>query len=125
MNGVGGEVHDADVVAVDKRALGERAMELRQELSKLGRLRHAVSDSTVLRLGTGAGDNWLPLGRPGDKVAAQKDGIAGSGAASVRTTSPVSVCVDHQLSRGRAVKYQAEVHSATDVSEETLQRSKV
>jgi len=70
LNGVGGEIHGADVVAVDERALGERAMELHQELSKLGRFRHAVSDSTVLRLGTGAGDNRLPLGRPGDKVAA-------------------------------------------------------
>ena len=33
MNGVGGEVHGADVVAVDECALGERAVELRQELS--------------------------------------------------------------------------------------------
>ena len=62
LNGVGGEVHGADVVAVDERALGERAMELRQELSKPGRLRHAVSNSIVLRLSIGAGDNWLPLG---------------------------------------------------------------
>ena len=61
-NGVGGEIHGADVVAVDERALGEQAMELCQELSKLGHIRHAVSDSTVLRLGTGAGDNQLPLG---------------------------------------------------------------
>ena len=79
LDGVGGEVHSADVVAVDERALGERAVELRQELSKPGRLCHAVSDSTVLRLGTGAGDNRLPLGRPGDQVAAQEDGVAGSG----------------------------------------------
>ena len=70
LNGVGGEVHDAEVVAVDERALGERTVELRQELSEPGRLRHAVSDSPVLRLSTGAGDNRLPLGRPGDKVAA-------------------------------------------------------
>jgi len=70
LDGVGGEVHGADVVAVDERGLGERAMELRQELSKPGRLRHAVSDNTVLHLGTGAGDHLLPLGRPGDKVAA-------------------------------------------------------
>ena len=28
-----GEIHGADVVAVDERALGERAVELRQELS--------------------------------------------------------------------------------------------
>ena len=49
LDGVGGEIHGADVVAVDERALGERAVELRQELSELGRLRHAVSDSPVLR----------------------------------------------------------------------------
>ena len=71
LNRVGGEVHDADVVAVDERALGERAVELTQELSKPGRLCHAVSNSSVLRLGTGAGDNRLPLGRPGDQVATQ------------------------------------------------------
>ena len=33
LDGVGGEVHDANVVAVDEHALGERAVELRQELS--------------------------------------------------------------------------------------------
>ena len=66
LDGVSGEIHGADVVVVDERALGERAVELRQKLSEPGRLRHAVSDSLVLRLSTGAGDNWLPLGRPGD-----------------------------------------------------------
>ena len=33
LNRVGGEIYGTDVVAVDERALGERAMELRQELS--------------------------------------------------------------------------------------------
>ena len=33
LNGVGGEIHGVDVVAVDERALSERAVELRQELS--------------------------------------------------------------------------------------------
>ena len=33
LDGVGEEIHGADVVAVDERALGERAVELRQELS--------------------------------------------------------------------------------------------
>ena len=125
LNRVGREVHGADVVAVDERAIGERAVELRQELSEPGRLRYAVSDSPVLRLSTRAGDNWLPLGRPGDQVATQEDGVAGSGATSVRAASPVSIGVDHQLSRRRAVKQQAEVHSATDVAEKTLQRSNV
>ena len=62
LNGVGGEIHCADVVTVDERALGEWVMKLRQELAKPGRLRHAVSDSPVLRLSTGEGDNQLPLG---------------------------------------------------------------
>ena len=44
---------------------------------------------------------------------------------NMQPLGPVSVGVDHQLSREGAVKYQAEVHSATDVPEETLQRSKV
>ena len=33
LKGVGGEIHGADVVAVDERTLGERAVKLRQELS--------------------------------------------------------------------------------------------
>jgi hypothetical protein len=33
LNRVGGEVHDANVVALDERALGERAVKLSQELS--------------------------------------------------------------------------------------------
>jgi hypothetical protein len=33
LDGVGGEIHGADVIAVNERALGEWTMELRQELS--------------------------------------------------------------------------------------------
>jgi hypothetical protein len=43
LNRIGGEVHGADVVAVDERALGERSVKLNQELSESGRLSHAVS----------------------------------------------------------------------------------
>ena len=76
LNGVGGEVHRTEVVALDQRAPGERTMQLSKKLSKPGGLGHTVSHSTVLRLGTGAGDNRLALGRPGDQVAAQEDSIA-------------------------------------------------
>jgi hypothetical protein len=75
LNRVGGEVHGADVIAVDKRALGERVVKLSQELSEPGRLSHAVSNSPVLRLNTRARDNWLSLRRPGDQVTAEEDGI--------------------------------------------------
>jgi hypothetical protein len=75
LNRVGGEVNGADVVAVDERALGERAVKLSQELSEPGRLSHAVSNSPILRLSTRAGDNQLSLGRLVDQVAAEEDGI--------------------------------------------------
>jgi hypothetical protein len=75
LNRVGGEVHGADVVAVDERALGERAVKLSQELLEPGRLSHAVSNNPVLRLSTRARDNRLSLGRPGDQVAAEEDDI--------------------------------------------------
>jgi hypothetical protein len=75
LNRVGGEVHGADVVSVDERALGERALKLSQELSEPRRLSHAVSNGPVLRLSTRARDNRLSLGGPGDQVATEEDGI--------------------------------------------------
>jgi hypothetical protein len=50
LNWVSGEVNDADIVAVDERALCEGAVELTQELSKLCRLCHAIRNNAVLRL---------------------------------------------------------------------------
>jgi hypothetical protein len=95
LNWVGGEVHSADVVTIDERALGERAVKLSQELSEPGRLSHAVSNSPVLRLSTRARDNRLSLGRPGDHIASEDDGITGGRAAHVRAPHPVSVSVDY------------------------------
>ena len=97
LNRVGGEVHGANVVAVDKLAPGERAVELHQELAKPGHLCHAVSHGAILGLGTGAGDHRLSLGRPRDKVAPEEDSVARGGATSVWTASLISVGVDNQL----------------------------
>jgi hypothetical protein len=94
-NRVVGEVHGAKVVTVDECGFGERVVELTQMLLKPSRLCHTVSNSLVLRLGTGARDNRLPLGRPRDKVAAQEHSIVRGGAASVRAASPVSIGVDN------------------------------
>jgi hypothetical protein len=52
LNRVGGKVHGSDVVAIDERALGERAVKLSQELPEPGLLSHGVSNSPVLRLST-------------------------------------------------------------------------
>jgi hypothetical protein len=76
LNGVGGEVHNADVVAVDESAARWRSLELMQELAQPGGLSHTIGDGTVLDFSTGAGDDSLPLGRPGDQVVPEEHDIA-------------------------------------------------
>ena len=60
LDGVGGEVDGADVVAEDQGARGQWTVELLEQLTKPGRLSHGP----ILGLGAGAGDNWLTLRRP-------------------------------------------------------------
>jgi hypothetical protein len=68
LNGVGREVHGADIIAVDKCAPRWRGLELVEQLTQPGGLRHAISNGTILGLSTGARDDGLPLGRPGNQV---------------------------------------------------------
>jgi hypothetical protein len=48
LNGVGGEVHGAGVVAVDESAPRRRTLELMEQLAQPGGLSHAVGDDAVL-----------------------------------------------------------------------------
>jgi hypothetical protein len=64
LDGVGGEVHDVDVVIADKCAPRQQTMELLEQLTRPCCLDDAVSHNTVLGLGAGAGYDWLPLRRP-------------------------------------------------------------
>jgi hypothetical protein len=66
LNGVGGEVHGTDVVTVNKSAVQWRSLELMQELVQPSGLSHTIGDGTILGFGAGAGDDNLPLHRPGD-----------------------------------------------------------
>jgi hypothetical protein len=100
LNGVGGEVHGTDVVAVDESAARRRSLELMQELAQPGGLSHTIGDDTVLGFGARAGDDSLPLGRLGDQVVPEEHGIARRGATSVRAASPVGVGVDDQVRVG-------------------------
>jgi hypothetical protein len=76
LNGVVGDIHGTDVVAVDERAPRRRCMEFQQQLAQPGGLRHTVGDGAVLGLRTGAGDDSLPLGGPGHQVVTQKHRVA-------------------------------------------------
>jgi hypothetical protein len=102
LNEIGGEVHDADVVAVDESAARWQSLELMQELAQPGGFSHTIGDGTVLGFGAGAGDDSLPLGRPGDQVFPEEHGIARRGVMSVRTASLVGIGVDDQVGVGRA-----------------------
>jgi hypothetical protein len=100
LNEVGGEVHDADVVAVDESAARWWSLELMQELTQLGGLSHIIGDGTVLSFDAGAGDDSLLLGRPGDQVVPEEHGITRRGATSVQAANPVGVGVDDQVEAG-------------------------
>jgi hypothetical protein len=84
LNGVGKEVHDADVVAVDRSAARWWSQELIQELAQPGGLSHIIGDDTVLGFDAGAGDDILSLGRPRDQVVPEEYDIARRGATSVQ-----------------------------------------
>jgi hypothetical protein len=59
---VSGEVHHADVVAVDDRGLTRWAAKLAKQLAEPPRLGDDVGDDSVLRFGAGAGHRGLPFG---------------------------------------------------------------
>jgi hypothetical protein len=62
LNGVGGEVHYTDIVAVDKCAPRRRCLELVEQLTQPSGLSHAVGNVTILGINAGARDDGLPLG---------------------------------------------------------------
>jgi hypothetical protein len=76
LNGVGKEVHDADVITVDKGAPRRWGLELVEQLSQPSGLSHAVGNNTILALSAGVGDDGLPLGRPENQVIPQEHHIA-------------------------------------------------
>jgi hypothetical protein len=68
LNRIGGEVHDADIVAVDKCAPRRRGLELMEQLTQPSGISHAVCNGMILSLSAGAGDDGLPLSQPGNQV---------------------------------------------------------
>jgi hypothetical protein len=76
LNGVGGEVDGADIVAVDKSALRQRSMELLEELSEPTSFSYAVGHSAILSLDARAGDDVLALGGPRYEIITEKHSVA-------------------------------------------------
>jgi hypothetical protein len=76
LNGVGGEVDDVGVVAVDEGALCQRSMELLKYLPSPAGLCHAIGHNPILSLGTRARDDVLTLQRLGDEVGIEEHSVA-------------------------------------------------
>jgi hypothetical protein len=83
LDGLGGEVDDANVVVVDDAGGVKWVVQFLEELPQPGSFSHTVGNSTVLCLSARAGDSGLPLRRPGDEAAAQKNCITRGGVASI------------------------------------------
>jgi hypothetical protein len=116
LNGVGGEVDSADVVGVDESALGQRSMELLEELP----------EPTSFNHGAQTGDDVLALGGLGDKVVAEKYNVARGGPTCIRATRPVRVGADRHLGGGGgATQAKAEVQGASLIAQDALHRSEV
>jgi hypothetical protein len=96
-----------------------------EKLAHPGGLGHAIGHSAVLDLSTGAGDDRLPLGGPGDEVGAQEHSIARSGPARVGAAGPVGVGVDHKLRRRGRSKEEAIVDRASEVAQDALESGKM
>jgi hypothetical protein len=76
LNGVGGEVHGTNIVAVDKCAPRRWGLKLVEQLTQPSGLSHAVCNDMILGLSAGAGDDGLSLDRPGNQVVPQEHRIA-------------------------------------------------
>ena len=90
-----------------------------EQLTKPCRLGNVVGHNAVLGLGAGAGDDGLPLRRPGDKVVTKENGETGSGPTGIGTTTPIGVSVDNEVDGRRSAK-KAEVGGASEVPKNSL-----
>jgi hypothetical protein len=120
LNEVGEEVHDVDVVIVDKGAPRRQDLELVEQLSQPSGLSHAVGNSTILSLNAGARDDGQPLGRPGNQIILQEHRIAEHRAANVWTTGPVSVHVDDEVRAARTTQKKTVVWRPLKIVQDVL-----
>jgi hypothetical protein len=91
MNRICRHVDCTHIVAINDSRTSNQDVELLKYLSKPAAFGDSMGDGTVLSLSTGARDNGLALGRPGDQVVAEVDTVAGCGAPGIRTSAPVSI----------------------------------
>lgn len=96
-----------------------------KKLAKPACFGDSIGNITIFCLGTRARDSVLALRGLGDQVVPEKNSIARSGFASIRTTRPISIRVGDQVKLGRTLDVQAKIKSAAYVPKNALESSKV
>ena len=120
MDGVGGHIDNADIVAVDNRSQGNRDVRLLEELPQPAALGHNMGHSVILRLIIGAGHRSLALGGPGHQIVTEEDAEAGGREACVGVAYLVSVGVGGVLADGSSAQVKTGGEGALDVPENAL-----
>jgi hypothetical protein len=117
LNRVGREVDGGDIDTVDKAGRLEPMVELLKKLSEPRDFSDAVGNDAVLSFSAGPRDSRLALGGPRDKAAPKKNCVARGGASSVRTTGPISISVNNELSWSSPANDKTKVESALEILE--------
>jgi len=98
LNRVAGEVDGTDVITIDHGGAAKRMVKLLQKLSQPASLSNTICHNPILCLSTGPGHCRLTFRRPGDEIVPEKHRIPRCGFARVRTSRPISIRVDHEIS---------------------------
>ena len=91
LDGIGGHVDGADVVAVNQGSPANRRVQLNQKLAQPRNFYNSIGDSSVLGLSTRTRNCSLALGGLGDEIVTKEDSIARTRLASLRAANPISV----------------------------------
>lgn len=125
LHGIGRKIYRTDVVAINQGGLRWRGMKFMEKLVEPSDLSNGVGDGAVLGLGTGARYCMLAFRRPGHQVVTEEDSIAGCGAASIRTTSPVGVRIDDEVCSGRTLNVEAQVQCTPKIAQNPFESTEM
>jgi hypothetical protein len=125
MDRVGREVDSTDVVTIDHSGAAKRMMKLLHELAQPAGFSNTIHHSSIFRLSTGPRHSRLTLGRPGDEIVPEKHAITRGRLACVRTSHPISICVDNKISQCGLVEVETEIQSTVKIAKNPLHSTKM
>jgi hypothetical protein len=109
LDGVWRHINNTDIVTIYQCGPAQGSVQLRAKLTNPSGFSNCICNSTILRLGTRAGDRILTLGWPGDEVVTKKNNISWVGSAGIWATSLIGIGVYNYLVLSRGTQWEAQV----------------